>query len=153
MKIKKAYLAILNFFLPLILIFFGCCRYVDCNSSDHELRVKINDYNTNENLVFGFSSRYDPAKMSCYSITRNDSINYTILYDNYADWDSTLRINIPINTNNLIYLRLDSIDIDTFSVEYTSGETTCCGNITSISGVTYNNNTLQPRYATIRVFK
>jgi len=125
-----------------IFILSSCdpCKKLDCVSSDFDMRLKIVSAETGKDLVFGSDKVYDASKIKFYILKGSDT---TLLSKRIVDSDSTtfnryfeVTFFPKIDT---AYLQLNNKDIDTLFISYKSRNTRCCGVITEITNLNYNN--------------
>lgn len=123
----------------LISFFSSCdpCSNVCCDSDNFTIDVRILNDSNNIDLLFGPNKIYEYNQIKFYSIVNSD----TILYDFkpiFYSGDSCLTIDL-FPRSEIIYLQLSSNDTDTFKLFFKSSQGKCCGNVTYIDKLIFNN--------------
>lgn len=131
-------LRIFNYFIA-ILGFTACnnCQYLDCVVDDYYAYIKLVDGDSGSDLVFGNHAIYDTAQIKCYSLNGSDTINYNKTVT-YAYGDTSLQIEFFPKTDK-VFLQVAELDADTLSFKFNEYSTKCCGHITTISHIKFNN--------------
>lgn len=141
-----------------VALFSSCnpCSRLDCNSDNYSVRFKIKGSATGHDLIFGNNRIFDFAKLKCYSINGLDSTFYKIKKEpsGISFTDSLIQIEFYPATSNPVYLQLSQNDQDTLLNQFKSYTSKCCGVITDISQIKYNNTTVfNGGYETVEIRK
>jgi hypothetical protein len=127
-----------------VFAFYSCdkCRYLDCISSDYSAQFRIVSKINGNDLVFGNNSIYDKNKIKFFYLKGNDTsfLQYNPISRYLNDTrDSILDISFPENFQPIIFIKLNNVDTDTLAMTYLTENTKCCGVVTTISKLIYNN--------------
>lgn len=128
------------YFFSCILLFYACCPCVGdiCESEKPTFSLKILENSTNEDLIFGDSSKYDASKFVVYSLEQSDTIFHDF-FTSFNGTDSLLIFHLNPKCNQ-VFLKLSSSETDTIMVSYlTIMDNECCPNDCKLNTFSYNN--------------
>jgi hypothetical protein len=154
----KKRLSIYSAMLMFAIIFWGCskCNKVICPSEPGDnIRFSILNKNNNTNLVFGPSAIYDKNKIRFYYLAGADTINisYQPAAFSGSNTDSVLFVLFDKTLTTDAYCKLSNSDVDTLQVSFKTEEQDCCGPVTSLTSIRYNNTILDAGASTKTIYK
>ena len=125
-----------------VLMFSACCLVgAKCEDNRTGLNLRLFDYTTGKDLLYGTSKIYNADSIKLFSLSGTDTINhYCVPGVSYsAGYDSVLWVNINVMNNALVFLQLSNSDIDTLQLIYTVNDGgRCCGDTKHIHRLRYN---------------
>lgn len=134
----------LLFLLVLTITFASCnlCANLDCISSNYFSQLRIISKADDKDLVFGSTSVYDKTKIKFYTLSGNDTTFFDCTSIKYpgSGYDSILYVNFYPEATTPVFMKLSDSDTDTLAITYYSYNTKCCGRITEIEKLRYNNS-------------
>lgn len=121
------------------------CKNLDCITGNTLTFVQLVSRETGEDLVFGPTALYEPEELLFYAIHESETVkvDYQPIRHAGGRYDSLLQINFE-NLSTTVYLKLNEQDTDTLQLSYETRQTRCCGTITDIRTISYNNQAPVP---------
>lgn len=146
MKLYACFLLIL-----IILIFQGCdtCKYLDCAVSNQNIYISLNEKASGNDLLFGPNAKYDAENVRFYSVVNKDTLwhNSTIAKYPKRNYDTVIHVSLS-ESHPQFFVQWGAGKTDTFNIAYQSYKTKCCGVITNIQSLLYNDiNTNYSEYS------
>ena len=131
----------------LFLMFSACCLVGNKCDGDHtRINFKIVDSKTAVDLVFGPSSIYNADSIQFFSVSGHDTTYhyyYAQLSSNLGT-DSLLFVDVNVENNAPVFMRLNDSDIDTLRFTYVMNDGgKCCGDSKSLKTFQHNNNSVK----------
>jgi hypothetical protein len=121
---------------PILVVLYSCCLD-DCigNRLYGEFRIirKIDE----KDLVFGPTSLYDRKKIKFFSLNGIDTIDFEFTVIKDFGYDSILHVDFNSKPAR-VYLRLNTLDVDTIDMTYHTEHSSCCGTTEEITHTTLN---------------
>ncbi len=119
------------------------CNNLDCAASNFQQYFRIISEADGKDLVFGPAKIYDKNDLKFYSLKGTDTTffeyQHTKSFYGGSKYDSTLSVSfLPIP--DIAYMRLNNGDVDTLNISYKIYGTQCCGTITEITNIKFNNS-------------
>jgi hypothetical protein len=140
-----------------MLIVTSCdpCKSLDCIDDDYDVEFQIADKQSGEDLVFGPLKVFDKNQIKFYSLQGIDTINYECFPVRSAGsaYDSALNVKFYPGNPATVYLKLSEIDVDTIAVQYRIYNSECCGRITEIEKLRYNDSDDLPGKGIVEIKK
>jgi len=128
----------------LLAVLFLCacdpCRNLDCVASNYNGQFRIVQAASANDLVFGSNARYNKDSIRFFSVKAGDTTFYNsqALYFPGTGYDSILQVRFFPKTDTA-YMQLGNGDTDTLQMQFRTYNTRCCGVITEITNVRFNN--------------
>lgn len=128
--------------LSLAAVLFGACTpcgNLDCLVSDYAGQFKIVSTDQ-KNLLFGPDKRYSKDSVQFYSIDQADTTWFDFTAYPAGDYglDSIISLNV-YRKLDMLYISYSDGDIDTLNLSYNTYKSKCCGYITEVTGIRFNN--------------
>ena len=138
-KIMRRFLIIVG----LTVLFNSCdeCRNLDCLPSNYTINLRLLKQPGDNDLLFGPSSIYDKATIRFFSLTGADTtvFDFQTIKLPGTGYDSVLSVKIFPETVSTVYMELNETDTDSLQLTYEHFNTKCCGMITQVDSLRYNN--------------
>jgi len=114
------------------------CNNLDCPPPFPEGQFKILSLVNGNDLVFGSNKIYNKDQIKFYSLKGADTIflNYEAIW--YPGDDSLLAVRF-LPEIETAYIKLNNSDTDTLKMSYKTHVSKCCGTITSVANLRFNN--------------
>lgn len=145
----------LYFFLPLTLA--SCCLgNRKCNQDNYSSRFRILDKTNGNDLVFGPAKVYDKNSIRFFSLNGTDTIfhHYGAGPNPNPGQDSLLFVAFDYRKNEIVFVKLNSLDIDTLTVIYHLEDASpCCTDYSVVTPTNFNNNPLEQITGDITIIK
>ena len=131
----------------LFLMFSACCLTGNKCDGDHTMiDFKIVDSKTAKDLVFGSSRIYYADSIQFFSVSGKDTVYhlYRAQLSSNLGTDSLLFVDVNVENNALVFMRLNNSDIDTLRFTYVMNDGgKCCGDSKSLKTFQHNNNSVK----------
>lgn len=127
----------------LTVLFFSCneCRNLDCLASNYTVNLRLSKQPGDIDLVFGPTSIYEKENIRFYAVSGADTavFDYQSIKLPGTGYDSVLSVKIFPETASTVYMELNETDTDSLQLTYEHFNTKCCGMITQVDSLKYNN--------------
>jgi hypothetical protein len=137
------YLKLVTLTLVTVLVFFSCdpCKNLDCIFDNYEANFRIVSAANGNDLVFGPTKIYNKNQIKFYSLKGADTTFFPYQASTHPTpvSDSVLQVRFFPKADTA-YMRLSNGDVDTFKISYNTLTTRCCGTVTEITNLRFNNS-------------
>jgi hypothetical protein len=118
------------------------CRNLDCVTDDYEGQFRILRSSDGADLLFGPQKSYTADSIRFYTLQNGDTtfLESKAAYFTGATYDSILQVRFFPKADTA-YMRLPNGDVDTLQLTYETRNTRCCGTITELTNIRFNNTT------------
>jgi hypothetical protein len=118
------------------------CKNLDCVTDDYEGQFRILRSSDGTDLLFGLQKSYTADSLRFYTLQSGDTtfLNAHAALLRSIDYDSILQVRF-FPKADMAYMRLPNGDVDTLQLAYVTQNTRCCGTITELTNIRYNNTT------------
>ena len=146
-------------FIAVSFLLAGCCfGQAKCNEDNRfAATFRIVDAQTGQDLLFGSSRKYNPAEIKLYSIIGTDTIASSLYADHpthYPGRDSLLYAQFNYRRLAVVFMRLNSNDIDTLQISYKVVDASpCCPDYNTIQSIQFNNKTVETQFGGFSIIK
>ena len=135
-------------FLVFAVLFLGACdpcRNLDCVADSYSGQFRMVQAATGKDLLFGPDHVYNNDSIRFFSLQGADTVYYhpQLLSAPGNGFDSVLVVRF-LPKADTAYMQLNGSDIDTLQLQFQTYDTRCCGTITEITNVRFNNKTNLP---------
>ena len=132
------------FLILATLCFSACdpCRNLDCVTDDYEGQFRVVRASDGTDLLFGPQRPYNPDSIRCYALQNGDTTFFEskAAYAPGPGFDSVLQVRFFPEVNTA-YLQFGNKDVDTLQLQYETHNSRCCGVLTELTNIRYNNTT------------
>jgi hypothetical protein len=131
--------------IALLLASCDPCRNLDCITSDYTAQLRLVGFQDGHDYIFGPNRLYDKDQIRFYALKGTDTtfLEHHPVRAPGQGYDSIIHV-LTVTFPEVVYMRLTNTDTDTLRFTYSTRDTRCCGNITSISNLTVNNRQTVP---------
>ena len=132
------------FYYIVILTLTSCCfGNRKCPQDNKSTIFRLVDKTTGADLVFGPTGLYNKDSIAFFSLTGTDTVfhNYGAGPNSSPGQDSLLFVSFDHRNFETMFLRLNSLDVDTLRINYEIIDAgPCCNDYTNSQPLSYNNN-------------
>jgi hypothetical protein len=157
MKLRKHIVILQLLSCITFLVLSGCCFGTPkCNQNYFSARFRIVDALTGQDLAFGSARKYNPNTIKLYSINGADTVYQHLGAGSNPTpgGDSLLYASFDYQKPALVFLRLNSTDIDTLLLSYGLVDASpCCQDYSVIESILYNNKTMENQSGDVLIIK
>jgi|SRR6188474_3910011 len=121
-------------------LFHSCdrCDNLDCPSNYHG-QFRVVSAIDGKDLLFGPNKVYDLDQIKFYSTNGADTTYFGYLPIKFPNANDSILFVRFFPKNEIAYMRLSNVDVDTLNISYNTFESKCCGMIVNISNFRLNN--------------